>query len=465
MIYSPLTIPNPVLCEGRKLCLTKGKLLQLARNLLSKICAKVIDFLRNIIQSEEFISRYRQSSRQFTRTRKLPFHHLILLLLSPLRGSYQDELDKFFMILFRLSVPKRFVTKAALSKARRKLKYEAFIELNLRLIHFLEEHFSLKTWKDFRLLAIDGSMVRLPRTTDIAEHFGQWKGRLGRPCPIARISQLYDTLNHITIDAAISPKRIGERELAAQHLHNVQPKDLILMDRGYPAWWLFALVVSQGADFCARVSSRWPIIRSFLQSGVEESVIYLSAPAASIEIARELGLPLTPLKLRLLRLESDGKTQILITSLTDGDRYGRELFSELYHERWPIEEDYNAIKCRLELENFSGQSATSVYQDFHAKVLLKNLVSLMCLPVNDALAETHVGRTHDYKVNFTQAISKSRSILILLFQSTKLKLYQLVQDLQDVLMVTIEPVRPGRKCPRNLNARRSKFSQAYKPLS
>ena len=61
---------------------------------------------------------------------------------------------------------------------------------------------------------------------------------------MARLSQLYDPLNKITVDAIISPKHIGERELAAQHFLNIMPTDLVLMDRGYPAWWLFALITS-----------------------------------------------------------------------------------------------------------------------------------------------------------------------------------------------------------------------------
>ena len=55
------------------------------------------------------------------------------------------------------------------------------------------------------------------------------------------------------------------------------------------------------------------------------------------------------------------------------------LFSDLYHSRWPVEENYKIIKSRIELENFSGKSALSVYQDFHAKVLMKNIVSLFVL--------------------------------------------------------------------------------------
>jgi hypothetical protein len=72
-------------------------------------------------------------------------------------------------------------------------------------------------------------------TEAIAKHFGVWNGRQGKPSPMARVSQVFDVLNKISVDALIKPKNIGERELAAQHFLNVMPQDLILLDRGYPA--------------------------------------------------------------------------------------------------------------------------------------------------------------------------------------------------------------------------------------
>jgi hypothetical protein len=187
----------------------------LARNLLSKICAELFGFIKQIINSTDFIHRHRQKPTDFSRNRKLPAHTLIAFLLSFLRGSYQNELDRFFYTLSQSDTIKRVVSKAAFSKARMKLKYQAFIELNHKLNQFFENHFRLKTWRDFRLLAVDGSTVRLPHTEDIQNHFGVWKARQGRACPMARLSQLFDPLNKITVDAIISPKNQGERQLAA----------------------------------------------------------------------------------------------------------------------------------------------------------------------------------------------------------------------------------------------------------
>jgi len=467
MVYS-LLISKIIFHKERSIPCQKivHHLPMLAQNLLSKICAKLIEFLKNIITSTEFIARHRQSVTDFTRERKMPFHLLVVFLLNALRGSYQDQLDRFFKILFRLDVANRMVSKAALTKARMKLKYQAFIELNHRLNDFFEKNFKPKTWFDFRLLVIDSSLIRLPRCEDIAKHFGVWKVRQGRPSPMARISQLYDTLNKITVDALIRPKHIGERDLAAQHLLNIMPTDLVLLDRGYPAWWLFALITSLDANFCARIScTKWKIVRRFFHSNAKERVIFLPPPTTSIKPSRQMGLDLRPLKLRLIRIENDGKTQVLITSLTDTRSYPFGVFSDLYHKRWPVEEDYKAIKCRIEMENFSGQSALSVYQDFHSKVLLKNLVSVFALPVNDVLANSTISRKYDYQMNFTQAISKSKDVIALLFQQTTSTLTRLIERLQDIFLKTIEPVRPGRKYPRRRTASCRKYFLNYKPIA
>ncbi len=56
----------------------------------------------------------------------------------------------------------------------------------------------------------------------IIDHFGTWTVHKGKDCPLARLSQMYDTLNKISIDAIISPKATGERKLAAQHCKHLQ---------------------------------------------------------------------------------------------------------------------------------------------------------------------------------------------------------------------------------------------------
>ena len=358
------------------------------------------------------------------------------------------------------------MSKAALTKARKKLKFQALVELNQHLVSFFEKQFKPLTWHGFRLLSIDGSTTRLPVITAIAEHFGAWNVRQGAPSAMARVSQLFDVLNKVTVDAIIHPTSSGERKLAAQHMLNVMPNDLVLLDRGYPAWWIFSLILSMDANFCARIScTKWKVVRKFYNSGRAQKIICLPIHSTSIAQCRQMGLDMKPLKLRLIRIEHNNKVIVLVTSLIDTERYPVDIFYDLYHGRWPIEEDYKTVKCRLELENFTGKSVLSVYQDFHAKIFAKNLVSILVLPLNVSLQNDIQTRKYIYKVNFTQALSKCKGPLALLFYETEKMILNLIADLQNIFQRTIEPIRPGRKYPRKHKAKPRKFFMTYKPIA
>ena len=462
MVYL-IAIINHLSLERRESCHCNLYLLRPAQVLLSKTYANLIGFLKNILLSEDFIIRHRRSPRDFTRQRKLPFHVLIAFLFNFIRGSYQDELDAFFKALCRSEVAGRVVTKAALVKARMKLKYEAFVELNSHLTSFFYRHCNPETWHGFRILAIDGTTARLPRTEEIKKHFGVWNVRRGEASPMARISQLFDTINRITVDAVIGPKGIGERELAISHCACLSSKDLLLMDRGYPAWWLFALVLSSQAHFCARMSNtKWMVVRKFFRSGKREKIVSLSVPKTSLEMCRRLNLPTTPLVVRLVRIDNGNRTQILMTSLIDAQRYPSDLFCELYHKRWPVEEDYKIMKCRTHLENFSGLSVLSVQQDFHAMVFAKNLVTILAFQNRAPIAQATAHRKYDYKANLTQAISKSKHVVALMFLETESKALYLIEQLLKAFMYIIEPIRNNRRNPRNHKVSIRKHFTCYK---
>jgi hypothetical protein len=168
------------------------------------------------------------------------------------KSSYQDELDHFFKSIFGFEVVKRVVSKAALAKARMKLKYEAFINLNMRLTSYFYENFKPEQRHEFNLLAIDGTPVRLPRIEAISIHFEAWNPRQGDK----RASQMFDPLNKISEDAILESKSVGERELALFHFLNLMPNDLVLLDRGYPAYWLFNLILARGAGFVLASSAK-----------------------------------------------------------------------------------------------------------------------------------------------------------------------------------------------------------------
>jgi len=420
--------------------------------------------LKSRLFSNDFRVRHSQSEKDFTRKRCLTFVIVVIFLLNFIKRSMQDELDEHFRLLNGAEVAVRLVSKSAFTQARKKLKYEAFVELNQAQIAYFYEHLRPQTWQGWRLVAVDGSTVQLPNHADILTHFGAWQPAQGDPCPMGRVSQMFDVLNKITLDALIVPKAVGERELAAAHFAYLQAGDLVLLDRGYPAFWLFALILKQNAHFCARMKlSGWSIVEQFVASGLSEQEVLLQPDYAACKDCGTRQLSTKPISLRLLRVElEDGEIEVLATSLLDSKAYPVSVFKELYHLRWPVEEDYKIMKSRIQIENFSGKSVLAVYQDFHAKVFTTNLTAILVHPAQEMLNQTSAEKKYSYQVNMTNALSKMKDTVILLFH--RINILPLLHSLWQLMIKTIEPIRPDRSYPRIFRVKPKKFPMCYKPI-
>lgn len=383
-------------------------------------------------------------------------------------AAYETELCYLNKNLNGLDIAESMATKGALTKAREKMSHMAFIELNDRLVNLSQMQFASNRWNGFFLLATDGTLCTLPTAKPVVEHFGQWHGRQGDPCPKARVSQLYDVLNHITVDSLITSKDIGERDLTAAHSVHLGPDDLLLLDRGYECYWLFKLILTSEANFCARVScNKLKIVKKFLRSGKSERIIKLSCTPNSARKCAEFDLGIKPLRLRLIRIDlPTGESEVLITSLTDRENFPTEIFGDLYHQRWPVEEDYKIMKSRIQIENFSGKTVHSVYQDFYAKIFTKNFASILIQSVNCQIEAITAGRLYSYKANFTNVLAMTRHHIVVLFNRMRDLLCDNVSKIQKLIVRVLNEIRPGRSEPRAFKKKsRRKFSTAYKPIS
>jgi hypothetical protein len=430
----------------------------------ASICLGLLEDLKSLLLSPDFKDRHRQDKKHFTRKRCLTFIIVIVFLLNLVKRSLQDELDEFFKLFNNEDVAIRIVTKSAFTQARKKLKYQAFAELNGKQVSYFYNHFKVQTWHGFRLVAVDGSTSELPRTAQVIEHFGVWHPAQGNPCPVARVSQMFDPINKVTLDAIIAPKAQGERVLAAQHFIHLKVNDLVLVDRGYPAFWLFALILKQDAQFCARMPlSGWHVVEQFVASGLPEQIVILHPGAQARKECQARQLSTKPLTVRLIRIElNTGEIEVLATSLLDVSLYPISIFKELYHQRWPVEEGYKVMKSRIEIENFTGTSKLAVYQDFYAKVFTMNLTAILAHPAQEVVRKNSQEKKYVYQVNMANALTKMKDTIVLLFQRTTI--LQILNRLWRAMTQVIEPIRPGRSYPHKKRVTRPRFPVAYKPL-
>ncbi len=403
--------------------------------------------INKTINSDAFKRKHRLTENSFTRTRSLPFATLVTYFLNLTKGSYQQELDNFFAVVNPDNPPSQVVTKSAITQARKNLSHTAFVDLDHQAVSsYYDNCLTVKKWRGYRLCAIDGSQIRMPDEPGIVDAFGVNPGKENqKECPLALVSVYYDVLNHISIDSSINHTKASERECAAMHLNISRPDDLSLLDRGYDAFWLYALYKARKRFFCMRAKiNLGKQFKEFSDSGKLQTVITLSPNKKSIKQCKKKGLSTESLKLRLIRVELDGEVEVLVTNLMDEEAVPVHVFKELYHLRWGVEENYKRLKQWVEIENFSGKSALSVRQDFYAKMLTSNLTAMAANAAQKHVDKTISGRQHTYQINFSQALCKMKNTVVELLLFSAEKLRDRLEVLIDYMTCTIEPVRKGR---------------------
>ena len=233
------------------------------------------------LEDEEFSGHSKDGpDGAFSRDRKLTIRNLIVLIIN-FRSSIQRELDSFFKAVSKSDFKIREVTKGAFTQARAKLNPWAFKRLNEVAVDTFYKGAEVYQWYNMRVLAVDGTRLVLPNHPSVVEEFGVHKfgPKADSERSLALGSMLYDVLNQITIDAQIAPYASSERDLLEAHLDKVNAGDLLLLDRGYPCFWLLFLLKAKGIEFCVRLKDNWWLkVKDFAESDDIERIVTFSLP-------------------------------------------------------------------------------------------------------------------------------------------------------------------------------------------
>lgn len=405
----------------------------------------------------------------FTRNRTLTFKDLLVFIMRGGRSSLQRELDSFYKEITQSDFNIRKVTKGAFSTARSNLKPEAFVEMldNVNQTFYTEAPYWV--WKGFRLLGADGSRLMLPNHPTVIEEFGTHSfGPNGdSPRSMALISLLYDVLNLTTLDAQIAPYSASERDLLNKHLPKTSKGDLLLLDRGYPSILLLFILYAQGLDFCVRMKEDWwLLVKEFKESGEKERIVKFTLPKKD-KVAFQEEYPdflKEEIACRLVcaTLEN-GEKEILCTSLVDMEAYPYEDFPELYHLRWNEEEGYKLLKARAEMECFTGKTALSVKQDFHARVFAMVFCAILAFPIEEKVRKEYSKskNKHSQKINRTGSLAMFRNISVGLL--LRKQVTESLAAFDDIVSNTREIIRPNRKFERKKRPKKLYYMN-YKAL-
>jgi hypothetical protein len=297
---------------------------------------------------------------------------LISFLVNAPRSGLQPELDAFFDHALGVK-DARPVSKSALCQARQDLDPQALRTMLTYSATLLAEHTPAERWHGRRVLALDGTTLRVPNVPECAEHFGGMDTSCGKFRPLARASAVFDVLRGCFIDAALDTFATDERTLAQKHLDALGAGDLLVMDRGYPSRRWFTQLQERNIGFCSRITGdhRWKAVRRFTRGPSDDAIV-------------DLGTRDQPMLLRLVRaMLPNGKLLVMATNLYDKGLQPSN-FAELYRRRWRIEEAFKLIKARLQVENWTGVLPHTVEQDFFASLIRINSAATLAAEVSSS---------------------------------------------------------------------------------
>ena len=427
-----------------------------------KKTAEISAVFRDEKREEKFKNRHKIGKSSFTRERKLGFDKMMGMIMKKSSKSIQNSLNDTQLELSEDTT----ISNSAYTQARAKLNYTAFEEFAQMSAEMFYKDGEYERYRGFRILAIDGSVVTLPNSDDIKKEFNPMIVK----CQIdafkkevvqARASCLFDVLNNIAIDASITNKNrseendlaaYDERTLAMEHLEYCTIDDLVIMDRGYPSYELFAKVYNKTNILC-RIRKNSFNKAKFLfdpHSEKKDVILEINAPKQLKDKLRLKNIP-TKMKIRFVQVILDnGTVEVLATNVLDNRTLKTSDFKALYALRWGIETYYDLIKNRLYLENFTGLTALAVKQDFFATIFLTNYESAMTYDVNEELKEKSSGNQYVQKVNKAVSFNVIKHKVFDLFYSDE-PLDEMLEHMEKLFLTNTIVIRPNRKSKPRLN--------------
>lgn len=277
------------------------------------------------------------------------------------------------------------VTEEAFVQARARMPLEFWIALTLLLAdRFANERDDMIRWKRFRLIALDGTLVNLPRYPALANHFGTAKGGHGGRIPQARMLMLQFPMTRVPYRWAVGPKSQAERTMAEPLLNHLHKGDLLLMDRGFWSYGLFCRIAQREAFFAIREFSQ-AHLKKVQQLGPKDTLVRY---APTDKKWRKLRLP-EEMVLRRIAYQVRGfRASALITNITDPNlisyqewvgmttkhQVGHVLDNAIYHRRWEIETSFRELKVSQRMKHLRGRTPGSIYYEIGSHVLLYLMV-------------------------------------------------------------------------------------------
>lgn len=206
---------------------------------------------------------------------------------------------------------------------------------------------NLWQWREWILLAVDGSRVNCPRTESNERAFGCAGRKKTGP------QQFLTTVFHVTTgliwDWRRGSGKASERGHLREMLPALPPHTLLLADAGFTGYDLLKALLSEDQHFLIRVGANVTLLRKLGYYVRERKQIVWLWP--------ENKRGHEPLALRLVRVRDGQKQLCLLTSVLDPKRLSDSDVAKLYRRRWMVEVCFRSLKQTMGKRKMLSTSA------------------------------------------------------------------------------------------------------------
>ena len=419
-----------------------------------KLKRKLRKIIRGMAQQpEKFTVR---PGKDFTRKGKLGLKTTLSILLSMEGKSLKNELLTFFSCAEDLPSASAFVqSRAKLSQAALPFLFKSFVASQK----------TTQLYRDYRLLAVDGSTIHIPDNPADTDSLVVCKEGQ-RPSNLLHLHALYDLCSNTYCDAIIEGvHNYDERKALVQMAQrNPATRAIYIADRGYESFFLLAQIQQFSRHFLIRVKEsngitfglRLPSSDEFdccfslrLTNGKSKQVKLLCKDRSHFRYLRPEKFDLSSFPLdadgfftlhfRVVRFRiADNSFETIITNL-DQNAFPSDEIKTLYNKRWGIETAFRKLKYTLGLLSFHAKKVEYIRQEIFARLIMYNFCEL----ITSHITIRKANRKYAYQANFSAAVHVCRQF----FRGNVSP-----PCVEALISKYISPIRPDRKFPRTSSA-------------
>lgn len=330
---------------------------------------------------------YNIGLNSFKRKRKWEFMDYVIYILCDCGKTTTLQIDDFVELYFGDDEDK-MITKQAFSKQRQYINPKIYKDMNYAFVEMACESPEYTSYfKDRRVILVDGSKSELPNVKQTREEFEVPKNTRKYTQPARTMfSTCVDLETHFVLDSILAKAGASERDLLKQHIESLEKyidlsNTILIIDRGYFSLELLLYLENKGIDYIFRLKSNTYIDeRYFMQSNDEYLDIKLNSNRIQNikdEETKEQAKKMKILHRRFVnhKLRTTKKKitdETLLTNLPS-EIASYEDLKYLYNDRWEIELNYEKIKNKLHIENYSGRTELTICQDFYSQMYVFNI--------------------------------------------------------------------------------------------